>query len=80
MKIRMKLWVSGGRGDGSDWPLPGETLDVEDREGAELCAAGIAEPVAEVEQPAETPEEPLETRTEERAAPKAARPRAAKQP
>lgn len=66
MKIRMKLFISGGRADGTDWPPPGSVLEVEDREGAELCAAGLAEPVAEVEEPAETPEQPLETRTETR--------------
>lgn len=79
MKIRMKAGISGGRGDGTAWPAPGGILEVDDREGAELCAAGLAEPVAEKEEPAETPEQPLEARTEERAALKAPRARAAKQ-
>ena len=79
MKIRMKVGISGGRADGTYWPAAGETLEVDDREGAELCAAGLAEPVAEKEKPAETPEQPLEARTEERTAPKVARSRAAKQ-
>ena len=65
----MKVYVSGGRADGSDWPPSGGVLEVEDREGAELCAAGLAEPVAE-ERKAETPEQHLEKRTEKRAAPK----------
>ena len=65
MKVRMKLYISGGRADGSDWPPPGGVVEVEDREGAELCAAGIAEPVAE-ERKAEVPEDRVEARTERR--------------
>lgn len=54
MKVRMKVGISGGRADGTEWPPAGETLEVGAREGAELCAAHLAEPVAEVEKPAET--------------------------
>lgn len=46
MKIVMKRQISGTR-DGLDWPAPGEPMDVPDAEGADLCALGMAEPVAE---------------------------------
>lgn len=46
MKVRMKVSVSGLR-NGKNWPEPGKTLTVGDDEGAALCAAGIAEPVAQ---------------------------------
>lgn len=46
MKVRMKVDMSGTR-NGQPWPPRGEVADVDDREGADLCAAGIAEPVAE---------------------------------
>lgn len=46
MKIRMKVEVSGTR-DGQQWPGRGETLDVDDSEGAQLCAAGLATPVVD---------------------------------
>ena len=73
MKIRMKLYISGGRADGSDWPPPGGVMEVEDREGAELCAAGIAEPVAE-ERKAET--RPAPETAEKRVAARQAKPAA----
>ena len=79
MKVRMKAGISGGRGDGSPWPGVGGELEVDAEEGAALCRGRLAVPVAEPEPPAQTPEQPLEARTEERAAPKAPRPRAAKQ-
>lgn len=46
MKVRMKVEVSGTR-NGHPWPSRGEVVDVTDAEGAELCAAGMAEPVAD---------------------------------
>lgn len=46
MRVRMKAEISGTR-DGGDWPRPGEILDVSDDEGAHLCAAGLAAPVAD---------------------------------
>lgn len=46
MKVRMKVEISGARDD-SAWPAIGGELVVSDREGAELCAVGYAEPVAE---------------------------------
>jgi hypothetical protein len=47
MKVRMLVKVSGGRGDGSDWPEPGGELTVDDAEGRHLCAAHLAVPVVE---------------------------------
>lgn len=46
MKIRMKVDVSGSR-DGMPWPRRGGVVDLEDDEAAQLCRAGMAEPVAE---------------------------------
>lgn len=45
MKVKMKVQISGTR-DGSPWPAPGGVVDVEDAEGADLCAGNLAEPVA----------------------------------
>lgn len=44
-----------GRRDGARWPAKGETLVVPDAEGADLCAQGIAEAVAEKPQPEKRP-------------------------
>ena len=44
MKILMKVAVSGTR-NGVPWPPRGAVLDVDDNEGAQLCAGGLAEPV-----------------------------------
>ena len=46
MRVRMKIDVSGSR-DGEAWPRRGQTFDVPDGEGADLCASGMAEPVAD---------------------------------
>lgn len=54
MKVRMKVTISGTR-DGLDWPAAGGELVVPDAEGADLCAAGYADPVAEVAQPEKRP-------------------------
>ena len=40
----MQTGISGGRGDGTAWPAPGEILVVSDEEGRALCAAGLAIP------------------------------------
>lgn len=45
MRIQMKVAMSGTR-DGVNWPLPGEELEVPDEEGANMCANGLAVPVA----------------------------------
>lgn len=46
MRVRMKVEMSGTR-NGAPWPPRGETVEVGDVEGADMCAAGLAEPVAE---------------------------------
>lgn len=46
MKIRMKVEVSGTR-NGQPWPARGATLEVDDSEGAGMCAAGLATPVGD---------------------------------
>jgi hypothetical protein len=46
VKIRLKVDISGTR-DGKDWPRRGETMVLPDDEAAALCAADMAEPVAE---------------------------------
>lgn len=50
MKIKMKQHITGFR-DGERWPEAGGELVVPDQEGADLCAAGLAEPVAEKPKP-----------------------------
>jgi hypothetical protein len=47
VKVKLKVPMSGLRGDGSDWPPVGTEMDVDDEEGAHLCQAGIVEPVVE---------------------------------
>jgi hypothetical protein len=58
----MQVDISGTRGDGRDWPRRGGEIDVDDQEGADLCAGGLATPVAVDEEP------PVETRGEPTAA------------
>lgn len=66
MRIRMKADVSGSR-NGQPWPGRGQTLEVSDAEGADLCAAGIAAPVAADEdddvETATAPDDDVEKRT-----------------
>ncbi len=50
MKIRMKIRIAGSR-NGVRWPEAGSIVDLPDSEGADLCAAGLAEPVPEVAKP-----------------------------
>ena len=72
----MLVGISGGRGDGTPWPPPGETLDVGDEEGRHLCAAHMAVPVPVEERAVEMPAPPVvdvETRT---AAPRVKKPSA----
>ena len=52
MKVRMKERPSGLL-NGREWPEAGETLEVPDVVGADLCRAGVAEPVAEPRKGAE---------------------------
>lgn len=62
MKVRMKEQILGTR-DGVRWPAPGGEVNLPDREGAKLCAAGSAEPVAEV---AKAEQRPAPKRSEKR--------------
>lgn len=59
--VRMKSKISGTR-DGSDWPAPGETLEVPEEEAAQLVAGGIAVIDAEPET-ADAPTGEVETAT-----------------
>lgn len=45
MRVRMKVGLSGTR-NGQPWPASGDEVNLPDAEGADLCAAGLAEPVA----------------------------------
>lgn len=67
MKVRMLVHVSGGRGDGAEWPRVGEVLDVDDVEGAHLCAARMAIPVRDEPEPekAVMPDTDVESRAAE---------------
>jgi hypothetical protein len=61
----MKVEVSGTR-DGQVWPPRGGVLDVEDNEGAALCAAGMADPVKDDKVEKAVPsDEGVETRDED---------------
>lgn len=44
MLVRLKVGMSGTR-DGQPWPPRGSVVDLPDSEGAQYCAAGMAEPV-----------------------------------
>jgi hypothetical protein len=48
VRVRMKVDVSGSR-NGVKWPARGETVEVNDEEGTQLCASGIAAPVPDDE-------------------------------
>ena len=45
MRVRMLTHISGTR-DGAHWPATGGQVDLPDAEAADLCRAGLAEPVA----------------------------------
>lgn len=45
MKVEMKIKIAGSR-NGVRWPPAGEVVDLPDGEAADLCAAGLAKPVA----------------------------------
>lgn len=53
MRVRMRVAMSGTR-DGADWPPLGGTIDLPDAEAADLCAAGLAQPVADDDTDVET--------------------------
>ena len=66
MRVQMLVTISGGRADGSAWPEAGSELDLGDQEGADLCRARLARPVAVPVAPAETTDGPsgdVETRS-----------------
>jgi nucleotide-binding universal stress UspA family protein len=46
VRVRMKVEVSGTR-NGEKWPPRGSVVELDDTEGASLCAVGLAEPVAD---------------------------------
>lgn len=48
MKVRIKGDISGSR-NGVPWPKRGETMELSDDEGAQLCASGLASPVKDSE-------------------------------
>lgn len=62
MKVRMKVSITGTR-DGVDWPPAGGEVVLPDGEAAEMCAAGLAEPVAE---PAKAEKRPAKKAAEKR--------------
>lgn len=66
MKVKMKVDISGSR-NGQPWPARGETVELPDAEGADLCAAGMAEPVSNRKGSVEkaVPNDDSEKRTEE---------------
>jgi hypothetical protein len=63
--------MSGPRYDGRDWPDYGAVIEVPDDEGRDLCAGGLAVPVAE-ERKVETAAPPPDPAVEVRAEPAAA--------
>ena len=50
MKVEMKIRIAGSR-NGVRWPEAGGVVDLPDGEAADLCAAGLAAPVAEKAKP-----------------------------
>ena len=66
MKVRMKTQLTGTR-NGARWPAPGGEVTLPGNEGADLCAAGLAEPVAERAQPETATPKRAEKRTSRKA-------------
>jgi hypothetical protein len=62
MRIRMLVGISGGRGDGTEWPAPGGEFTVGDEEGRELVQARLAVRVEEPMERAVAPAADVETR------------------
>lgn len=78
MKVRMTVGISGGRGDGTEWPAAGGVLEVDDAEGRALITGHLAVPVVEEKaEKAVPPEADVEKRAATTRAP--AKPRTAKQ-
>lgn len=53
MKIKLKVHLSGAR-NGKAWPPRGSVIEVPDAEGADMCAGGLATPVADTDGDVET--------------------------
>lgn len=66
MRVRMKIQLTGTR-NAQRWPAPGGEVVLPDNEGADLCAAGLAEPVAERVQPETATPKRAEKRTSRKA-------------
>lgn len=64
MKVRMQIQITGTR-NGAYWPAPGGEIDLPDREGAKMCASGVALPVVETAtaRPVETATAPTKRRS-----------------
>lgn len=74
MKVKMLVQIQGQRNSKS-WPKVGKTIEVSDEEGAKLCAAGYAEPVAEHRAAEKAVVKPAaEQRTAEKAEPSKSQP------
>jgi len=52
VKVRIRGDISGSR-NGVPWPKRGETMELPDDEGAQLCASGLAAPVKDPEKDVE---------------------------
>lgn len=61
MKVRIVNRPSGLL-NGRDWPGVGEVLEVTDEVGADMCAAGIGEPVVDDQVEKAVPSKKAETR------------------
>lgn len=61
MKVRIKVRPTGLL-NGRDWPDVGEVLEVPDEVGADMCAAGIGEPVVDDQVEKAVPPKKAETR------------------
>ena len=61
MKVRIVNRPTGLL-NGRNWPDAGEVLEVEDNVGADMCAAGIGEPVVEDKTEKAVPSKKAETR------------------
>lgn len=64
MKVRIVNRPTGLL-NGHEWPEVGEVLEVEDHHGADMCAAGIGEPVVEDKVEKAVPAKKAETRKAE---------------
>lgn len=50
MRVKMLGKITGTR-DGVEWPEPGDEIVLPDEEGAQLCALGMATPIADPPKP-----------------------------